>query len=380
MENVENIFYNEIIQEAATGYVDCDFFIPICFETKELKNNVLESITTAKYFPNVMTPTLLIKDRTHLTDSIRQYVELAREFYKNDARLIDMDEHTKDKYIISSLLANTLVTDFNDIDSLFVRHSNFLKDDSFFKFLEPQNIGYSSILESNVMVEVEKQSIVEETPYGLKLSLQDEQGNTTYVFPIIRFGISDNKAYIYAVQGMEDNNNKKIERKLRKIGEGFAEGEEEKDPVNYPENLYSVSPWAIAALSIAVPFIRRHSGIEEFVAPYFLVNRWNAVEISYEILKEQYKGREEEDKIKKVLSRKEEMVVHHDDIQRNITDKFIRNFRRLDHHFSNINIDSFPLEMDSSLHFTVDSSLQCNNHLLEELYLLGGGGIITKAK
>ena len=199
---------------------------------------------------------------------------------------------------------------------------------------------------------------MEETPYGINIKLEDDFNNTIYEFPTIRYGVSDNKAYIYAIQGRNKvNNDKKVERILRKVGEGFDEQGTLRDPITHPENLYSISPWSLVALSIVIPLIKNYSHVDEFIAPYFLVNRWNAVELSYEILKEKYKGEMSNPKVASVIARKANQVEEHDPIQRNITDKFIRSFRRLAHHFSNISIDSFPLEMDSALHFTVGDDL-----------------------
>lgn len=378
MDDIEQIFFKEIIKEAGTGYIDCGFFVPICFSTKELVNGQICEIINAKSFDNTMIPTVLIKDRQQLTNDIVSYLAVAKDFYQLDPRV--KDSNNKSKYIITSLLANTLVSDFEDLSQLFKRHTNFILDDSLIDFVGGKNIGYSDTLKSNVIVSLDKQSIVEETPYGINIRLEDELGNTLYQFPTIRYGISDNKAYIYAIQGKSNaTNNKKIERILRKVGEGFDEKGSEKDPISNPENLYSINPWSLVALSIAIPLIKNYSNVDEFVVPYFLVNRWNAVEISYQILKEKYKNQMSSPKVKKFIDRKKEQVESHDTIQRNITDKFIRNFRRLDHHFSNINIESFQLELDSSLHFKVDNECKCNNVLLSELYNLSNN-YIEKSK
>lgn len=374
MDNIEYLFYDEIIKEAATGYVDCGFFVPICFSTKELIDGKICEITKAKDFNNTMIPSLLIKNRENLTNSILSYLEVAEEFYKDDPRV--SDSSNKSKYIIASLLANTLVTDFNDLNELFVRGKNFILDNSLNNFIESKNIGYSNLLKSNIIVTLEKQSIVEETPYGINIKLEDDFNNTIYEFPTIRYGISENKAYIYAIQGRNKvNNDKKVERILRKVGEGFDEQGTLRDPITHPENLYSISPWSLVALSIVIPLIKNYSHVDEFIAPYFLVNRWNAVELSYEILKEKYKGEMSNPKVASVIARKANQVEKHDPIQRNITDKFIRSFRRLAHHFSNISIDSFPLEMDSALHFTVGDDYHCNNTLLNEVYSLSNSYI-----
>lgn len=358
--------FGEIVKEAATGYVDCDFFMPICFGTRELVNNELHDITNARYFSNAMIPTLIIKDREKLNSSIARYVDLAKDFYKEDFRLEDVSN--KDKYIITSLLVNTLVTDFNDLNNLFERHSAFLEDESLVEFQNSINLGYVDKLKSNVVVQIIKQSIVQETPYGMQISLQDDNDETVYKFPTIRFGIDNNRVYIYAVQQDEVVENKKIERLLRKVGEGFDEKNSDRDEIANPENLYSVSPWSLVALSIFIPIIKNYTNADEFVAPYFLVNRYNAVEISYEILKEKYKDNMDDERVMTMIQKKKEAVNNHDELQRNITDKFIRNFRRLDHHFENMDVEMFPLEQDSMIHFKVGDELECNNSLLKEVY------------
>ena len=374
MDNIEQIFFEEIIKEAATGYIDCGFFVPICFSTKELVNGQIREITNAKSFDNTMMPSLVIQDRQQLTNDIASYLEVAKNFYQLDPRV--NDSNNKSKYIIVSLLANTLVTDFTDLSKLFKRHTNFILDDSLIDFVEGKNIGYSDMLKSNIIVSLDKQSVVEETPYGINIRLEDDLGNTIYDFPTIRYGISDNKAYIYAIQGEKHAiTNKKIERILRKVGEGFDEKGSEKDPISNPENLYSINPWSLVALSIAIPLIKNYSSVDEFIAPYFLINRWNAVEISYQILSEKYKNQMSSLKVKSFIERKREQVESHDTVQRNITDKFIRSFRRLDHHFDNITIESFQLDIDSSLHFKVDGECKCNNTLLSHVYNLSNNYI-----
>ena len=304
MDNIEQIFFEEIIKEAATGYIDCGFFVPICFSTKELVNGQIREITNAKSFDNTMIPSLVIQDRQQLTNDIASYLEVAKNFYQLDPRV--NDSNNKSKYIIVSLLANTLVTDFTDLSKLFKRHTNFILDDSLIDFVGGKNIGYSDMLKSNIIVSLDKQSVVEETPYGINIRLEDDLGNTIYDFPTIRYGISDNKAYIYAIQGKKHAiTNKKIER----------------------------------------------------------------------ILREKYKNQMSSLKVKSFIERKREQVESHDTVQRNITDKFIRSFRRLDHHFDNITIESFQLDIDSSLHFKVDSECKCNNALLSEVYNLSNNYI-----
>ena len=71
-----------------------------------------------------------------------------------------------------------------------------------------------------------------------------------------------------------------------------------------------------------------------------------------------------------VLSTIEEDIKAHDYIQSNLTEKLIRTFRRIVYHFSNINISSYPYELDDYLTLINNGDYNCNNVLLDEIYNL----------
>ena len=56
-------------------------------------------------------------------------------------------------------------------------------------------------------------------------------------------------------------------------------------------------------------------------------------------------------------------------LQQNLTEKFLRTFRRIIYHNNHIQIDSYPYELDSYLHLSYNNKLNnSNNSLLEETY------------
>ena len=57
-----------------------------------------------------------------------------------------------------------------------------------------------------------------------------------------------------------------------------------------------------------------------------------------------------------------------EDIQKNLTEKFIRTFRRIEYHFSNINIVSYPFEIDDNMYIVNNNNYSSNNELLDEMY------------
>jgi hypothetical protein len=60
----------------------------------------------------------------------------------------------------------------------------------------------------------------------------------------------------------------------------------------------------------------------------------------------------------------------HEVIQRNLSDKFLRYFRRLEYNFCNVNLTSYPFDIDTSAHIYLDNYSDCNNSLLKEMYEL----------
>jgi len=99
--------------------------------------------------------------------------------------------------------------------------------------------------------------------------------------------------------------------------------------------------------------------------PSFLPVRFNAKELSRSKRMAKF---ENEPNYEEMV---DEEINNNMNIQRNISDKFIRTFRRIEHHFDNININNYPFDVDSCLHLTIDEEVCCNNELLEDLFTCG---------
>ena len=121
---------DEIIEEARTGEINCEFLIPICFNAKVLDDGTLKETTIKEEINGCMIPTLIIKNKEKVIKSIKDYLDEATKFYVRDYHLDDTLR--KEKFIISSLLSNMLITDFTDFDQLFKRHHQFIKNDYFY--------------------------------------------------------------------------------------------------------------------------------------------------------------------------------------------------------------------------------------------------------
>lgn len=186
----------------------------------------------------------------------------------------------------------------------------------------------------------------------LSIKLTDDIDETnTYYLPNIKFGIYNNKAYIYAIQSKKNKSDsseytKKINRKLFKIGKNFNENILYKD-----DNLKDVTASFVISANIALSILE-NIGIDEILVPSLLIERWNSRFIT--------------DKIKKENNENNHIL-----IQKNLTEKFLRTFRRIMCHTKHIDIKSYPFENDSYLHLSYNNnSKYSNNPLLDETYNL----------
>ena len=141
---------------------------------------------------------------------------------------------------------------------------------------------------------------------------------------------------------------------MYKVNEGIDLKLESDDNINDPENLKGITPSTLISACIGVSYLKSQ-GINKIVIPTFLVTRWNAKEILNDTRNKDSKKHEDE-------------LIRNENIERNITDKFIRTFRRLEYHFDNIEVVAYPFMEDTNLVLSIGDNLECNNPLLKEIY------------
>ena len=343
--NILDIFYNEIIKEAAKGKIEAYFYYNIIFSTR-----IVDKDVTVVEENELLVPKLIINDKERFDSLLIDYVETAKEFYK-DNNFETNDEKNIIKSIIASLFSNATLEDFNN-PCLFLK-----KRIDFFNNVKEENyeLGYSNNLSATITMKIEKDYIYNETPYQFVLEAVDDNGDI-YYFPHIKFGISDDTAYIYAIQNEKNLvNSKKISRALYKIGEGFDSKEDNYN--KYEEgNLMDVTSSFLIALNILVAYLNKNN-INKINIPSILIERWNAKERANQI--KAYLNIIDSDTYESYSEK-------HISIQKNLTEKLIRTFLRLKEHHPNIEIESLPMEGDSMLRLNVHNLDECNNKLLNE--------------
>lgn len=353
MNEILDIFYNEIIYEAAKGRVECFFTYNTIFDTIISGKKVTNIITN---YPRVFPPTLIINNREKFNQLLIEYVMLALDFYK-DNQLEDETDKVFLKSIMTLLWSDATSVDFANPEEYLRRRINFLKDKTLLNF--PTQRFATSI--GNLMVNVRREQLYNETPYYTEFSIDG------YPLPLIKCAISDGKAYIYAIQNSKLPRDKKLNRALYKVNEGIDLSQEESDNINHPENLKGVTPSTLLSAALMISLLKSQ-GISEIIIPVMLISRWNAKEIATYLKSKEYCQERREE----YLNENKEM---HDIIQRNLSDKFIRTFRRLEYHFSNIEITAIPFLNDIDMHIEVGDELECNNPLLKEMYQCFNNGL-----
>ena len=350
---MNDIFY-EIINEAMNGSVIIDNESwPISFNTiindKEYKSNNNE--------------TLIINNEEKFFKLLKEYIDLEIKLNRKIPKFYSDIEKNKLKWIISYIFVNATSEEFKNPEELLRRKIEFLKDNKLNSLNNPLEININELINnSKIIIKKEQSPISMETPNKITLSITD--GNNIYNLPNIYYGIDSNTCYIYSIQMPKDNKdslenikyNKKINRFLYKVNDKVKDTEEYYQYKNnesdyYPEgNITDVTVSFVFALNIFLSILRTINIEKIKVVPYLPLR---------------YKSREI---VSEKSSNKEEYETRNNNIQNNLTNKFIRTFLRLVEQNPNLEILSYPYDTDEFLTLKLkEKNKEIDNMLLEEI-------------
>ncbi len=413
MDNLEIIF-DKFIEEAAKGYIKTNPFIYNMHFHTVYGDNV--------YSGNKLC--LRIRDKREFLILLSKYI-LQLKTYRN----IELDYNTI-KEAITLLFSNITYGELLNPEAYLKRYTNFydgrLEDKSISNFTSfnadatflRKNKDRESVIEalkkdnpndkmtaikereyneglvgsqnrnkefwdSNIIISNKMQSLRQETPYFMEIRFEKELNGKLlkYSLPRISYGISNDTCYIYAVQNEVikddlDSEDKKyhnmINRALYELNDGVYENEtddykdyKEGRSTEFAENISDVSPSAIMALSIFLNTLSSNNINKIKVVP-FLPIRYNAKERANYKKLHFISKRQEMNFIEKVALFKK-MKIEHNMIQDNLTNKFIRNFMRLQYHFNNINVLNVPYEGEEMMNIKLDEFTMSNSEILNEI-------------
>jgi hypothetical protein len=273
--------------------------------------------------------------------------------------------------------------DFIDPENYFRRCISFIKDETFKDFSISGN-PIEILNNSHLEISNSEDKTCHSTPYFFRMAIVDDEDHC-FNLPDVYYAIEqvDNtkRAYIYAVQHdhkmdkMNDANIKyckKINFLLYKTDRDIPKEELDKKNLNQDtstwgeENIVVVSRPALVSLTATISLLH-DLGFAEIMIPSYLPIHWNAKSIMHERKLAKYcrEGYTEE----QLVTLKNEWEEEQLRIQRNVTEKLIRNFRRLDFHFDGLNITAYPQDIDDFMHVKLDDDLKPNNpdHILAQI-------------
>ena len=303
---------------------------------------------------------LIIKNETSFFKLLEEYINL--EIKTNRKTLNVKSEKDKIKTLLCHLFVNGTTEDFINPERFIRRYIAFLKDETFSYLDKGLETNTSNILDGTKLeIKREQNSTYMETPHKISPRLKNEED--IYELPSIYYGIKEENGiktcYIYGIQASKNNdpNNqftKKVNRMLYKINEGVEDIEEYYDYKNgisdyYPEaNISDVTMSFILSLNIFITLLQIEK-IEQIKAIPYLPVRYNGRMLAAK------------------RANKEEYQTRNDQIQKNLTNKFIRTFRRLEKQNSSVKVYLYPYEQDEFLSVRVNPKRKkIKNKILEE--------------
>ena len=371
---IEEIFFNQVLPNLKNGSIE----IPI-YNTNSNGDiftfNVLVDAydETSPYY-------LCIQDKEKLVNSLYEYMKI---MLSNDSSINKQNIYDKIKYYLTLLWVNATYEDLRNPVRFIQKYIDFNNNPLFEdEFTYASNI--ESLNDADIDVIIKREPANMETPYSInaQINLFDNGKENNYYLPSICYGISGDICYIYSIQnsGMFASNpgfEKKIKRLLYKMNENVSSHESEdfkeykrleKQGNNmedefYPENISDVSVSAILALTVFMDSLNDMNIKNIKVVPFLPIrykNRKSEYEKKYQLKLKQLKV----DEIKELKQNLEEKRLL---IQSNLTNKFIRDFMRLKHHFNGIGILSYPMEVDEYLSININNMECHNNKLIENI-------------
>lgn len=361
-EEILNIFYNYIVKEAASGSIDCFMKYNTCFSTivKEYDIEYLTRIENTE----LCIPTLKINNVEEFNTLLSMYVQVACKFYSDhdfyeevlDRSYYQEGKICKEKAVMALLFSNATYEDFaNPIRFLLKRIIYFLEKPF---FTEKMELGYSELLQGDINVVIEKEKVVNETPYFMQIILKKEEEE--YKFPKINFGIFHDEIDVYSICNKEHSINtysKKINRRLYRVNDGF-DATIDNEELFGVGNLKDVTPSFVVATDIFLSILKR-LGYEKVNVVSILPIRWNAKYLAN--VKKSHGNKEIFQEYEKEQLR----------IQMNLTEKLLRTFNRVIFMREDIDVTYYPLEQGSTLGLKIGrQEFSTHNALFREIELL----------
>ncbi len=339
---MKELFY-EMLKEAQDGKIVVDGEEwPIGFNTMIHADGELQE----NFYSAQNLSTLMIEDEDLFFQKLHQYLEKIPEEEKSRNR----------KLVLAYLFVNATTEDFMHPIEYIDRRIDYLDDRTFEDLESGLELNLDGLFDGyHLEVKNDYQSFMMETPHKMSFTILSNEGYR-YHLPTISYGMTtiDNKKTcdVYSILKPKDGETtpeeekfrKKVSRQLYKLNSGISslESQEYQDYLKngltddyYPENISDVSVSAVMSLSIFTTLLRNHNILDVRGIPYLPLR---------------YLSREIAAKEVTDISLRDRLQERNQKIQTNVTDKFIRTFRRVEQQLDNAEITAYPYENDEFLH------------------------------
>lgn len=387
-EERKQILY-DVLKEASSNVVHVeDWCFRIGFETKITNQDKIVQLFNATDsiehdFFDTQGLVLEIKNEDAFCEAMNEYVNAMKEHLTTHPKLFLYDDVyydgnilAQEKYLMATVWSNATTDDFKNPISFLKKQIEYVKATTQLEGKEEKEVSNIFPFSNTKLVYgITTQHPCMETPFVFESYFENENGEL-YQFPKISFAISNSKCSIYTIQDFENHDRKdsfykQVKRFLYKTGKGV------KDEY-FDEKITDVSPSGVCSLALFLGFMGK-IGIEEYEVIPYLPLRYQSKNF---IIQRKVKKLEEQLKKVEHNSQKElsSLYEYQDLIQSNITNKFIRYFKRIDYHFDSLEITSYPNEIDSMLHFKLPKTQVKNDSLVHSFYHLGFSSLSIDSK
>lgn len=300
--------------------------LPCCFKIE------------GKYYGQTGMPIVDVPNYELFREKLGDYLVKARDFYAYYSVLLADSDKEYERLLFAYLFFNMDLNDLENVCDFLDKRTQMLNG---IDFKRVQSMG--KFRDCYVEGEVVRSGPGMEGPVGCLVKLRDKE---LAKFHIVFYGIENDKVHIFGIQNpfhksWRNEANKKYDRLFRKLNKGIDEEDE----------LHKVTPTALATLTFFMANMKKQ-GYKEFYAHDFMPIRYYSNE-------ENLKSEDEETR--------EELSEEHDEIQGNITDKFIRTLYRFAHHFDNYKIETLP---SGEVHIVQikDAPTKKDDNIIYEIY------------
>lgn len=341
-----DLFYNEIIIEAQLGRIDAFFMMNLIFEVSINNKQITKTSTVYK---DVIIPTLKINNKELFDRLLIEYVNKSINIYNpknfsflNDVIYTEGEEDPKTlrpkyliKYIICTLFANASYIDFED-PIKFLQNRISMLEQNILPTQDTINLGYFDSIGASIYIKEEISPIKAETPRRITGYVEYDDGYQL-ILPEIYMGKTNDKYLIYGIQKTTPKSNIDEKQYIKQIRKGLN------------SRLYAIPEHYFLAYIISL-VLSNDKPIE--IVP-FLIERWNAKSIA---LSRDTKHTEEE---------KEQ---YKESMQNKITNDFLRVYLKLMEVTPEINIISYPFEIDDHFHISMLEQPNSKASVMNEFY------------